>query len=198
MLVRSLTSGDRRKLIRAKRDYNKFFNEFLSNVLKAYTPDQLAALFYAGSILDNNYRERVFNDIAVPAKITFTDVKVLANPLSDDQFGGGKSSTALVFVDGAASKEKQKRVSLRCCRCNAKGHTSANCMAPKPVKPDAENESLPASAWMVYALSAQSDVQLNQSKFHFDSGASQHICTNPSWFIKVAELKSTFTGIGNA
>ena len=45
MLVRSLTSGDCRKLISSKRDYNKFFNEFLSNVLKAYTPYQLAALF---------------------------------------------------------------------------------------------------------------------------------------------------------
>ena len=198
MLVRSLTSGDRRKLISSKRDYNKFFNEFLSNVLKAYTPDQLAALFYAASILDNNYRERVFNHFAVSAKITFTDAEVLANHLSDDQFGGGKSSTALVSVDGAASKKKKKRGALRCYRCNAKGHTSANCMAPKPVKPDAEDELLPASDWMAYSLSAQSDVQLTQSKIYFDSGASQHICTNPSWFIKVAELKSTITGIGNA
>ena len=152
----------------------------MSNVLRTYTPDQIAALFYAASILDNNHRERVFNHFAVPAKITFTDAKVLANHLSDDQFGGGKSSTASVFVDGAASKKKKKRGALRCYRCNAKGHTSANCMAPKPVKPDAEDESLPASAWMAYSLSAQSDVQLNQSKFYFDSGASQHICTNPS------------------
>ena len=71
-------------------------------------------------------------------------------------------------------------------------------MAPKPVKLDAEDESLPASAWMAYSLSAQSDLQLNQSKFYFDSGASQHLCTNPPWFIKVAKLKSTITGIGNA
>ena len=89
MLVRSLTSGYWRKLISSNRDYNKFFNKFFSNVLKAYTPDQLAALFYAASILDNNYRERLFNHLAVPAKMTFTDAKVLANHLSDDQFGGG-------------------------------------------------------------------------------------------------------------
>ena len=198
MLVRSLTSGDWRKLISSRRDYNKFFNEFLNNVLKTYTPDQLAALFYAASILDNNYRERVFNHFAVPAKITFTDAKVLANHLGDDQFGAGKSSAAFVSVDGAASKRKKKRGSLRCYRCNAKGHTSANCMAPKPVKSPAEDESLPTSAWMAYSLNAQSDVQLDQSKFYFDSGASQHICTNASWFINVDELKSTITGIGNA
>ena len=36
-----------------------------------------------------------------------------------------------------------------------------------------------------------------KSKFYLDSGASQNICTNPSWFIKGAELKSTITGIGN-
>ena len=163
MLVRSLTSGDWRKLISSRRDYNKFFNEFLNNVLKTYTPDQLAALFYAASILDNNYRERVFNHFAVPAKITFTDAKVLANHLGDDQFGAGKSSAAFVSVDGAASKRKKKRGSLRCYRCNAKGHTSANCMAPKPVKSPAEDESLPTSAWMAYFLYAQSDVQLDQS-----------------------------------
>ena len=150
MLVRSLTNGHWRKLISSRRYYIRFFNEFLSNVLKAYTLDQLAALFYAASILNNNYRERVFKHFAVPAKITFTDAKVLANHLSDDQFGGGKSSTASAFVDGAASKKKKKRGALRCYRCNAKGHTSANCMAPKPVKPDAEDESLPASAWKQY------------------------------------------------
>ena len=152
----------------------------MGNVLQAYSPDQLAALFYAASILDNNYRERVFNDFAVLAKITFIDAKVLANHLSDDQIGGDKYSTALVSVDGAASKKKKKRGALRCYRCNAEGHTSANCMASKPVKPDAENESLLASAWMAYSLSAQSDVQLNQSKFYFHSGASQHIYTNHS------------------
>ena len=64
---------------------------------------------------------------------------MLGNHLSDDQFGGGKFSTALVSVDGAASKKKKKRGALRCYRCNAKGHTSANCMAPKPVKPDDED-----------------------------------------------------------
>ena len=67
MLIRSVTSGEWRKLISSKRDYNKFFNELLSNVLKAYTPDQYAALFYAASILDYNYREKVFNHFAVPA-----------------------------------------------------------------------------------------------------------------------------------
>ena len=51
---------------------------------------------------------------------------------------------------------------------------------------------------MAYTLSIQCDVQLNQSKFHFDSGASQHICNTLSWFIKVPKLKSTITGIGNA
>ena len=123
---------------------------------------------------------------------------MLADHLSDDQFGGGKSSTALVSVDGAASEKKKKRGPLRCYRCNAKGHTSGNCIAPKPVKLDAEDESLPASAWMAYSLSAQSDVQLNQSKFYFDSGASQHICLDPPLFIKGAELKFTITGIEDA
>ena len=68
-------------------------------------------------------------------------------------------------------------------------------MAPKPVKPDTEDESLPASAWMAYSLSARADDQLNQSKCILNSGASKHICTNPFLFIQVAELRSTITGI---
>ena len=80
--------------------------------------------------MDNSYRESVFSHFALPAKITFTDGKVLADHLSDDQFGGGKSSTALVSVDRAASKKNKKRGALRCYRCNVKGHTSANRMAP--------------------------------------------------------------------
>ena len=60
MLVRSLTSGDWRKLISSMRDYNKFFNEFLGNVLRTYTPDLLADIFYAASKPDNHYRKRVF------------------------------------------------------------------------------------------------------------------------------------------
>ena len=104
MVVRSLTTGDWRKLISSKKDYNKFFNEFLNNDLNAYTPDQLAAIFHADSTLETNYRERVFNQFAVPAKITFTDAQVLANDFSDDQFGGDNSSTVLVPVDVAAFK----------------------------------------------------------------------------------------------
>ena len=195
--VRSLTSGEWRKLISSKSHYINFFNELLSNVFKAYTPDLLAALFFAASILDNNHRERVFNHFDVPAKITFTEAKVLADHHSHDKFGGGISSTALISVDGGASRKKKVRGAVRCYRYNAKGHTSANCMAPRPVKPDAENKSLPASSWMAYTLSTQSDVQMNQAKFYFDSGGSQRICTNPLWFLKVAELKCTITGIGN-
>ena len=94
MLVRSLTSGDWPKLINSKRYYKKFFNEFVSTVRKAFFPDLLPALFDGASIMESNHRERVFNHFAVPAKITITDAKVLANHLSDDQFGGGKSFTA--------------------------------------------------------------------------------------------------------
>ena len=123
---------------------------------------------------------------------------MLANHLRNDQFGGGKSSTALVSVDGIASKKKKKRGALRCSRFNANAHPSANCMTPKPVKPDTENESLSASAWMGYGLNAQSVVQFNQSKFYSDSGATQHICSNLWWYINVEELKCSITGSGNA
>ena len=46
-------------------------------------------------------------------------------------------------------------------------------------------------------MSAQSDVQLNQSKFNYDSGACQHIWINSYSFIKIADLKYTITVIVN-
>ena len=96
---------------------------------------------------------------------------MLADHLSFDPFGGGKSFAALVSVDGAGPKNKKKRAALRCYKFNSKGHTSSSCMAPKPAKPDGYDESLPASAWMAYSLGAQSYVQTNQSKLYFNSGA---------------------------
>ena len=43
---------------------------------------------------------------------------------------------------------KKKRGTFRCYRSNAKSDTSSNNMAPMPVKPDSEDESLGASALM--------------------------------------------------
>ena len=116
ILAKSLTSGKWRNGIYSKRDYNKFFNEFYCNVLKVYTADQVAAIFYAASVSDTTYGERILTTFNDPSRLTLTDAKVMANHLTDEAFAGSTTSVALVAA-GRDTSRKQRRKKVTCYRC---------------------------------------------------------------------------------
>ena len=125
ILAKSLTTGKWRNGIQSKRDYNKFFNEFYCNVLKVYSPEQVAAIFYAASITDSKYGERVLGAFSNPKRLTLTDAKVMANHLGDEAFAGSATSVALV-ADGRDNSRKVRRKKVTCYRCQKKGHWQVN------------------------------------------------------------------------
>ena len=203
ILAKSLTTGKWRNGIQSKRDYNKFFNEFYCNVLKVYSPEQVAAIFYAASITDSKYGERVLGAFSNPKRLTLTDAKVMANHLGDEAFAGSATSVALV-ADGRDNSRKLRRKKVTCYRCQKKGHLASECLAVKPVAKEAEASAAVAitsstdDSGFAWSLSATDVSGLSGDCFYFDSGATLHICTHSDWFTDLSPKSGQIAGLGDA
>ena len=108
ILAKSLTTEKLRNGIQSKKNYNMLFKEFYCNVLKVYFPEQVAAIFYATSITDCKYGERVLGAFRNPKRLTLTDTKVMANHPGYEAFAGSATNVALV-ADGKKNSRKLRR-----------------------------------------------------------------------------------------
>ena len=114
ILAKSLTIGKWRNRIQSKRDYHKFFNAFYCNLPKVYYPEQVAAIFYAASITDTKYVERVLGAFSNPKRLTLTDAKIMTNHYGTKAFSGSATNVALVG-DGRENSRKlrQKKILVK-------------------------------------------------------------------------------------
>ena len=211
IMAKSLTTGKWRNGIQSKREYNKFFNEFYCNVLKVYSPEQVAAIFYAASITDATYGERVLGTFSDPKRLTLTDAKVMANHLGDEAFAGSGGNVALV-ANGKDSFRKFRKRKVTCYRCQKKGHLASECLSTKPVPKDPDAAAAvavstsaveaaglcQADSGFAWSLKATGTSILDGNCFYFDSGATLHICTNSDWFTKLEPKDGKIAGLGNA
>ena len=203
ILAKSLTSGKWRNGIHSKRDYNKFFNEFYCNVLKVYTADEVAAIFYAASVSDSTYGERILTTFNDPRRLTLTDAKVMANHLTDEAFAGSAAPIAMVAA-GRDTSKKQRRKRVTCYRCQKRGHLASECMAPRPVTQEADASAAvavshpPNEPEFAWSLNVTDGTTLDAGCFYFDSGATQHICTHSDWFESLSTKAGRIAGLGNS